>query len=41
VHSNTTNSTYASTAVLKCTHDADVLTGTWVSPIYDLIPTFR
>ena len=36
VHSNTTNSTYASTAVLKCTHDADVLTGTWVSPIYDL-----
>ncbi len=36
VHNNTTNTTYASTAVLKCTHDADVLTGTWVSPIYDL-----
>ena len=35
-HSNTTNSTYASTAVLKCSHDGNVLTGTWVSPIYDL-----
>ena len=38
-HSNTTNSTYASTSVLKCTHNATAanpLKGTWVSPIYDL-----
>lgn len=35
-HTNTTNSTYASTSVLMCTHDGDVLTGTWRSPIYDL-----
>ena len=39
VHSNTTNSTYNSTVILKCSHDvtaADPKTGTWISPIYDL-----
>lgn len=35
-HSNTEHATYEASDALKCSHTADVLTGTWTSPEYDL-----
>jgi hypothetical protein len=35
-HANTEHTTYESSDALKCSHTGDVLTGTWLSPEYDL-----
>jgi hypothetical protein len=35
-HTNTEHETYDSSDALKCSHTSDVLTGTWLSPEYDL-----
>jgi hypothetical protein len=35
-HDNTEHTTYTSADALICSHTADVLTGTWTSPTYDL-----
>ena len=35
-HNNTEHTTYESTDALRCSHTDGVLTGTWLSPTYDL-----